>query len=182
MKEIVLHDKTFTKSITVGDIYKRVRIMGKMLAGDLSLCQQKPVFLVTLNGAFMFAADLFREMDLLCDIKFIQCKSYEGTKCTGFVDISIPISEDIRGRDVVILEDIIDTGETIKNLCRELNRIGTKSIRIVSLLFKESAYKYEGQYPISHVGFRIPDDFVVGYGMDYNGLGRHLPEIYTLKN
>lgn len=142
------------------------------------LKDELPVFLVVLNGSFMFASDLLKEISIPCEISFIKVASYHGTSSSGAVSEIIGLSEDITNRTVVIVEDIVDTGITLEKLVTILNRKNVKQIKVASALLKPDSYKKE--YPIDYVGLKIANDFVVGYGLDYDGLGRNLKEIYVL--
>ena len=133
-----------------------------------------------LNGAFMFASDLMKSTDLPCDITFVKVSSYEGMETTNKITESIGLSMDISGKHVVLIEDIVDTGNTVGYLKDLLEKLDPASVEICSLLFKPEAYK--GSSEIKYVGFSIPDAFVVGYGLDYNGKGRNLNTIYQFKN
>jgi hypoxanthine phosphoribosyltransferase len=137
-----------------------------------------PIFLVVLNGSFMFAADLLKEVTIPCEISFIKVASYHGTSSTGNVTELIGLTEDITGRTVVIVEDIVDTGITLERLMNVLTRKKVKQIKIATVLLKPQSYKKE--FKVDYVGIEIPNDFVVGYGLDYDGLGRNLKEIYVL--
>ncbi|MCX2742932.1 hypoxanthine phosphoribosyltransferase [Mangrovivirga sp. M17] len=139
---------------------------------------KNPVFLIILNGAFMFASDLLKETKIPCEISFTKVSSYEETESTGEIKSLIGINEDLTDRHIVIVEDIVDTGTTMKWLLNELNKLEVKSVRTCVLLMKPEVFK--GQFKIDYLGFEIPNDFVVGYGMDYNGHGRNLPDIYQL--
>jgi len=141
---------------------------------------ENPLFLCVLNGAFIFAADLFRACDLRdAEITFIRFKSYDGMSSTGKVKEIMGLSEDITGRNVIIVEDIIDSGVTAAQLRKELAKSNPKSVKMVSLLFKPDALTV-GQGP-EYVGFEIPSKFILGYGLDLDGLARNLPDIYVLK-
>lgn len=139
---------------------------------------KNPMFLVVMNGAFIFAADLIRQLDFPCELSFIRIKSYEGTESTGQIDIFMPSEIDITDRHVIIVEDIIDTGNTMAAFLPKLNEYHPLSVHLASFLVKPDALKHpiETHYP----GFIIPNKFVVGYGLDYDGLGRNFKDIYQL--
>ena len=139
---------------------------------------KKPLFVVILNGAFMFAADLMKKLDIECEVSFVKLSSYEGTKSTEKVKKIIGLNESIAGRHIIIVEDIIDTGITMEHLLEELGALNPHSIKISTLLFKPDAFRKE--YKIDYVGLDIPNDFILGYGLDYDGFARNLPDIYKL--
>jgi hypoxanthine phosphoribosyltransferase len=145
---------------------------------DRDLMGKDPVFLAVLNGAFMFASDLFKMIQMPCSITFVKMASYQGNKSSGQVKELIGLTEDIEGKDLVIIEDIIDSGLTMKSLLKTLKEKKPASIKIVTLLYKPDAFR--GDFEIDHIGLSIPNDFIVGYGLDYNGHGRNLRDIYTL--
>ncbi|MEA3451306.1 MAG: hypoxanthine phosphoribosyltransferase, partial [Bacteroidota bacterium] len=136
------------------------------------------IFLGILNGAFLFAADLFRQIDIDCQITFLKIASYQGTTSSGSVKRLIGINEDIENKTVIILEDIIDSGITVDYILKQLRGYEPKEILIATLLFKPEAYQKD--FDIDYVAIDIPNDFIVGYGLDYNGFGRNLKDIYTL--
>ena len=138
-----------------------------------------PLFLGVLNGAFLFMADLFKGINLECEISFIRVSSYSGTSSTGQLKNIIGLNDNISGRDIIVVEDIVDTGDTMKYLLDELQKSNPASVRLATILFKPAALK-QNVKP-DYVGFEIPLAFVVGYGLDYDGLGRNLNDIYVLK-
>ncbi|HNC39349.1 MAG TPA: hypoxanthine phosphoribosyltransferase, partial [Chitinophagaceae bacterium] len=138
----------------------------------------RPLFISILNGSFMFAADLFKRLTIEAELCFIKLVSYKGMKSTGKVVTSIGLEEDIFGKDIIIVEDIVDTGKTLHDFLPQLLHQQPKSLKIASLLHKSEATIYP--LTIDYVGFDIPNKFVVGYGLDYDGLGRNLKEIYQL--
>jgi len=176
-KTVKIHDLVFEPYIKNKAIQKRVKEIATALKKEVG--DKKPIFLAILNGSFVFAADLARVCDFEHEVSFIKLTSYEGTTSTGKVTTQIGLQEDLKGRDVIIIEDIIDTGTTIYTFLPTLKASNPKSISIVSLLSKPSALKYP--LTMNHIGFEIPNKFVVGYGLDYNGLGRNLKDIYQLK-
>jgi len=160
------------------EILTKVKEMGNALSEKYK--EKNPVFLVVLNGAFIFAADLLRNIDFHCETSFVKLKSYDGLTSTGKSETLLGLETDISNRDVIVIEDIIDTGNTVFQFMAELKSLNPKSIALVSLLFKKEAFNYD--YPIDHIGFTIPDRFVIGYGLDYNDMGRNLKSIYQLKS
>jgi hypoxanthine phosphoribosyltransferase len=176
MNSVRIHDKEFAVSIPLDMINSRIAELGKKITEDYSGIQ--PVFLVVLKGAFLFAADLLRNVNLECEITFIRVGSYEGTQSTGVVRSILGLSEKIHGKHLVIIEDIVDTGNTIMHLMEELKKSEPVDIKVASLLLKPDALKHN--LHIDYVGFSVPNDFLVGYGLDYDGLGRNLKEIYKI--
>ena len=176
MATIKLHDKTFDTYLSEETIQQKVAELAQKLNGEYE--GKRPLFIAILNGSFMFAADIFKHLTVDAEICFIKLASYKGTKSTGHVITAIGLDHDLYDRDVVILEDIVDTGKTLHEFLPQLHHQQPRSFKIVTLLHKAEATVYP--LTISHVGFEIPDKFVVGYGLDYDGLGRNLKEIYQL--
>jgi len=139
---------------------------------------KKPLFVVILNGAFMFAADLFKKLEIECEVSFVKLSSYQGMKSTEKVKKIIGLNESIAGRSIIIVEDIIDTGITMEHLLEELGAMNPHDISISTLLFKPDAFRKD--YKIDYIGLDIPNDFILGYGLDYDGFARNLPDIYKL--
>lgn len=178
MEEITYQGLTFEPYIRREEIAKQVQRLAQEIKQDYE--GKVPLFLCILNGAFIFAADLFRACDLHdAEIAFIRFKSYDGMSSTGEVKQIMGIAEDITGRDILIVEDIIDSGITAAQLRKELAKHNPKSVKMVSLLFKPEALTV-GNAP-EYVGFEIPSKFILGYGLDLDGLARNLPDIYALK-
>lgn len=178
MQRVTLKDKTFVPYITSDKILESVKVMATKINNDLKV--EMPLFLVVLNGSFMFAADLLKEVTIPCEISFIKLASYHGTSSTGTVTEMIGLTEEIKGRTIVVVEDIVDTGITIEKLVALLIKKEVKQIKIASFLLKPEAYKKS--IKIDYVGMEIPNDFVVGYGLDYDGLGRNMKDILVLEN
>ena len=176
MKEIRIHDKNFRELITEKAIQGRIEELARQLNNDLA--GKDVVFLGILNGAFLFAADLFRCIDLQARISFVKLASYEGTSSSGSIKELIGWNEDIKKKTIVVVEDIVDTGNTLERIVDELVIRKVSEVRIATMLFKPAAYTKD--IPLDYVGFEIPNDFVVGYGLDYDGYGRNLPSVYTL--
>lgn len=176
MQRVTLKDKTFVPYITSDKILESVKLVAQKINKELA--DEMPLFLVVLNGSFMFAADLLKEVTIPCEISFIKLASYHGTSSTGTVTEMIGLTEEIKGRTVVVVEDIVDTGITIEKLVILLTKKEVKQIKIASFLLKPEAYKKERV--IDYVGMEIPNDFVVGYGLDYDGLGRNMKDIFVL--
>lgn len=176
MKRIQLLDKQFALSIPASDIKKALWEMAEKMNKELK--DQNPLMICILNGSFMFSADLMKLIDFPCEISFVKLASYEGMGSTGKVKQLIGLNEEIEGRTVVLLEDIVDTGVTIENLMNQLDSQKPKDIKVATLLFKPEACKKDVK--LDYVGLKIPNDFIVGYGLDYDGYGRNLPDIYTV--
>ncbi len=175
-KIISVKDKKFRVSIDAELLQKNV----KRVAGEINRDYngRQVMFVGILNGAFMFAADLLKSVTVDCQVSFVKLSSYSGTSSTGEVKELIGLNSDIAGQDVVVVEDIIETGLTIATVLRMLKDMGAKSVRVASLIFKPDSFM--GGYDVDYVGFRLPKSFIVGYGLDYDGFGRNLPEIYTI--
>ncbi|MBO9636236.1 MAG: hypoxanthine phosphoribosyltransferase [Chitinophagaceae bacterium] len=176
MSIIRVHDKSFEPYLTADVIKKRIREIADSLNKDYA--GKRPVFIAILNGSFIFAADLFKELTVDVEVCFIKLASYKGTRSTGQVITAIGLDTDIFGRDVIIIEDIVDTGKTLSEFLPQLHHQQPSSLKIVALLHKPEATVFP--IPIDYLGFAIPNKFVVGYGLDYDGLGRNIPEIYKL--
>ena len=176
MKRVTVLDKTFEVSIPEAEIKERVKAVAQQLSHDME--GKNPLFLAVLNGAFMFAADLMREMTIPCEISFVKLASYQGTMSTGKIKEVLGINEDLTGRTVIILEDIVETGLTIRQMIESLGTRNPASIHVCTLLFKPDRLKEN--VPIEYVAFRIPNEFVLGYGLDYDQQARGLRDIYTL--
>ena len=173
---ITVHDKQFTPYISRERIAARVAALGEAISLDYA--NKRPLIIAVLNGSFIFAADLFRALTIEAEISFIKLASYKGTSSTGYVTTAIGLEADLADRHVLLLEDIIDTGRTLHGFLPEIARHGPASIKIVTFLAKPEALSHDVQ--ADYNGFELPDNFVLGYGLDYNGLGRNLPELYTL--
>jgi len=177
MSLIRLHDKHFKKYIDQEEIAKVVKTMAFQVAKDLDQ-DANPLFIGILNGSFMFVADFIREYPNTCELSFVKMASYDGLNSTGETKNLIGINEDLTGRTVVILEDIIDTGNTLQEIYRIFADKGLKELKIASLFFKPDVYKKE--LAIDYIGLAIPDRFIVGYGLDYDEVGRNLSDVYQL--
>jgi hypoxanthine phosphoribosyltransferase len=175
-QKIQLKDKVFKPYISAEKINLAIKEVSEKINSELM--GEDPLFLVVLNGSFMFAADLLRKITIPCSISFIKVASYHGVSSSGSVTELIGLTEEIKDRKVVIIEDIVDTGTTLEKLHHLLQQRQVKDIRIATLLFKPEAYKKA--IKVDYPGLTIPNDFVVGYGLDYDGLGRNLPEIFVL--
>ena len=176
MSIIKVHDKEFVPFISSNTIQNKVKDLAAQLSQDYK--DKRPLFIAILNGSFIFASDLFKQLDIEAEICFIKLASYKGTKSTGHVVTAIGLDTDIKGRHVVILEDIIDTGKTIYEFLPQINNQQPASVKIAALLHKPEATQFH--FPIDYTCFSIPNKFVLGYGLDYDGLGRNINEIYQL--
>jgi hypoxanthine phosphoribosyltransferase len=176
MKEIRILDKTFREFISEDTIKSRIQELALQINKDLA--GKDVVFLGILNGAFLFAADLFRQVTIDARISFIKLASYQGTTSQGLIKELIGWNEDINSKTIVVIEDIVDTGNTLERIVDELVIRKASEIRIAALLYKPDAYNKK--IPLHYIGFEIPNDFVVGFGLDYDGYGRNLPSVYTL--
>ena len=173
---IQVKDKQFAISITEAEILQKVKAVATRINEDYK--GQKPVFLAVLNGSFIFAADLLREIDLPCEISFVKLASYQGTQTTGAIRELIGLNIDITGRPVIVVEDIVDTGVTMAHMLETLRKQNPKSVEVCTLLLKPG--KLQAQLDIRYCCLEIPNDFIVGYGLDYDGYGRNTRDIYTL--
>ena len=176
MDKIQVRDREFTISIPEAKILQRVSEVARQIQHDLK--DEHPLFISVLNGSFVFAADLLRAVDMPCEVTFVRVASYEGMGSTGKVKQLMGLKENIEGRTVVVVEDIIDSGLTMKQMLETLRQQGPKDIRLASLLVKPGNLKVD--VDIDYCWFRIPNDFIVGYGLDYDGEGRKLRNIYTV--
>lgn len=176
MDNIQIKDKSFTRFISSAEIQAAVSDMAGQISKDLA--GKNPLFIVVLNGAYIFAADLVRQLDFDCEISFVRLSSYKGLETTSKVREVIGLYENLTGRDVVILEDIIDTGISMGFFLERLRETNVKSVRLATLLFKPDAFKKN--YHIEYIGLKIPNEFIVGYGLDYDGLGRNYKDIYKI--
>jgi hypoxanthine phosphoribosyltransferase len=176
MNKIKIHDKYFEPFIVFDEIDKAISNLAMTINKDLS--GKTPIFLVILNGSFMFAGDLLKKIKLPCEVSFVKLSSYVGTKSTEKVRQLIGFDEDIKGRSIIIVEDIIDSGITMETVLGQLDSMGAADVRIATLLFKPKAFKKS--YKVDYVGIEIPNDFIVGYGLDYDNQGRNLKDIYKI--
>jgi hypoxanthine phosphoribosyltransferase len=176
MKEIQILDKKFREYLTEKVIQQRIDELAQQV--NTELAGQEVVFLGILNGAFLFAADLFRRIDFPARISFVKLASYQGTSSSGSIKELIGWNEELNNKTIVVVEDIVDTGNTLERIVDELNIRKAAEVRIAALLYKPKAYTKK--IPLHYIGFEIPNDFVVGYGLDYDGFGRNLPSVYSL--
>ena len=176
MSRVKIKDKTFETSMTEAEIKQRVKELAQQMSRDLE--GKNPLFLAVLNGAFIFAADLMREMTIPCEISFVKLASYQGTTSTGTIHEVIGINEDLMGRTVVIVEDIVESGLTIKRMMEQIGTRHPATVQVCTLFFKPEKLKED--LTLDYVAFSIPNDFILGYGLDYDQQGRGLKDLYTL--
>lgn len=176
MSTLKVHDKEFVPFITSAQIEEQVTRVAAEINKDYA--GKNPLFIAILNGAFIFAADLFKKINIEAEICFIKLASYKGVKSTGKVITAIGLDAELYGRDVIILEDIVDTGKTLSQFLPQLEHHHPASLKVAALLHKPSATVHA--IKIDYLGFTIPDKFVLGYGLDYDGHGRNIKEIYQL--
>ncbi len=178
MREKKIDAYTFVEFISTEKIKDRIGEIAQALRADY--VDREPIFLVILNGAFIFAADLMRAYGEDCEVSFVKLSSYDGLQSSNEIKVHMGIQTDLSNKDVVIVEDIIDTGATLNKFMKDVHSHNPKSVKLVSLVVKREAMKYD--IPIDYFGFNIPNDFVVGYGLDYNEYGRELDSLYRLKS
>jgi hypoxanthine phosphoribosyltransferase len=171
-----LKDKNFKKYILNDDIQDKVSKLSAQINKELE--GKKPLFIVVLNGAFIFASDLLKQVTIDCEIAFVKLSSYHGTQSSGVVQQIIGLDLDIKGRTIVIIEDIVDTGLTLGQFLLTLKKMEPAEIKVAACLLKPDAFK--SKFPVDYLCFSIPNDFVVGYGLDYDGLGRNSSDIYKI--
>jgi hypoxanthine phosphoribosyltransferase len=176
MSTIHVHDKVFEPYIKEEEIGSKIQAIAEQINKDYA--GKKPLFIAILNGSFMFASDLFKAISIEAEICFIKLASYKGTKSSGHVITAIGLDIDLIGRHVVILEDIVDTGKTLSEFLPQLEHQQPASLRIAALLHKPEATVYPIE--VDYLGFAVPNKFLLGYGLDYDGLGRNIPSIYKL--
>lgn len=176
MSNIKIHDKEFVKTISHDEIVAEVKRVAANINRDYA--GKRPLLLGVLNGSFMFAAELMRNLEIECEISFVKLSSYQGINSTGVIKEVLGLSESITGRDVIVVEDIVDTGQTMQNMLETLGTREPASIEIASLFVKPA--RLQVPVNVKYGVFTIPDRFIVGYGLDYDGLGRNLPDIYDV--
>lgn len=177
MDKIKLKDKEFQVSIPYDSIYESVRKIAAQINEDFK-DKETPVFLSILNGAFMFTADLFKELNINSYLSFVKFASYQGTSSSGTVKELIGINEDLKDKNVIVLEDIVDSGLTIKQVTDQVEAFRPREMKVATLLLKPEIFN--GEIILDYVGMEVPNDFIIGYGLDYNGLGRNYRDIYKV--
>ncbi len=176
MNNIKVLDKEFEPYISRVEIESAIDRICRQINKDMY--DKNPLFLVMLNGAFMFASELLKKLDIDCETSFVKYSTYSGTKSNYEVKELIGLNNSLQGRNIVVIEDIIDSGFTMKCLLQKLEEMGAASIRIATMLFKPESFKFD--YKIDYIGMNIGNEFIVGYGLDYNEHGRHYPSIYKI--
>lgn len=177
MDKIRLKDKEFQVSIPYDSIYNSIRKIAAQINEDFK-DKETPVFLSILNGAFMFTADLFKELDINVYLSFVKFASYQGTSSTGEAKELIGLNEDLKDKNVIVLEDIVDSGLTIKQVTDQVESLQPKEMKVATLLLKPDIFNNE--INLDYVGMEVPNDFIIGYGLDYDGLGRNYRDIYKV--
>ncbi len=176
MEIVQLHNKRFKKFISYDQLQKSIANLVADINKDYA--QKNPVFIGVLNGSFLFCADVIKDYNGDCEVAFIRLASYSGTESSGNVNQLMGLSIDLKAKDVIVLEDIVDTGNTLEAIMDTINLQEPSSIKIATLLFKPEAYKKK--YPVDYVAIEVGNEFLVGYGLDYDGLGRNLKDIYKI--
>ncbi len=174
MDVIRLHDLQFKPLVPAELIEQRIKEMAAQMNRELK--HERPLFIAILNGAFMFAAELMKHLNIECEITFVKFSSYNGTSSTGKIKTDLALTEEVNGRNVVLLEDVVDSGSTISHLLHQFQNYYPETISIATLLLKPAAW--DNDFEIKYIGFKVPDEFLVGFGLDYDGLGRNLPGVF----
>ena len=177
MKKVRLKDKNFQLFIDSKELNNSIESLSNKINQDYS--EREPIFLCVLNGAFVFAAELIKRFNHECQVSFVKLSSYQGVQSSGTINSLIGLNEDIKEKDVIIVEDIVDTGQTIANIVENILNKNPRSIEVATLLYKPKSY--QKQIPIKYRAIEIGNDFIVGFGLDYIGLGRNLEEIYIIE-
>ena len=177
MSTIKIHDREFVKSIPAEEIAARVKMVAERINKDYA--GRRPLLLGVLNGCFMFVSDLMKNLEIECEISFVKFSSYQGSETTGTVKQLVGLAESIEGRDVIVVEDIVDTGLTMHKMLETLQEKKPASLAVASLFLKPARLRVPVE--VKYSAFEIPDRFIVGYGLDYDGLGRNLPDVYDVK-
>jgi hypoxanthine phosphoribosyltransferase len=175
---VQVHDKQFEVFLKNEVILHRIEDLCMELNAEFAEAEQPPVFLAILNGSFIFASEVIQRIKFDCEISFVKLRSYVGDQSSGTVTDVIGLEIDLEGRDVILLEDIVDTGKTLHHFLPQLKKFNTKSETILTLLIKPDAVQYD--LPIKHAGFAVPNHFLIGFGLDYDGLGRNYKDIYKV--
>jgi|TARA_Y100000385_G_scaffold285530_1_gene345610 hypoxanthine phosphoribosyltransferase len=176
MKKITLADKNFRLFISAQDLKSAITFLADKINHDYS--HKSPVFLCVLNGSFIFASELIKQFKYDCKVSFIKLSSYQGIASTGNIRELIGLNENLNQKDVIIVEDIVDSGATVANVVDNISKLNPRSIEVATLLFKPKAY--QKNIPINYSAVEVGNEFLVGFGLDYNGLGRNLEEIYII--
>ena len=176
MESVKILDKEFAIYLSEEEIQKKIKVLSEQINTEYE--GEEPIFLGILNGSFMFASDLYKNITLRSKISFLKLASYQGTQSQGEAKQLIGLNEDIKDKIVFIIEDIVDTGNTLESIIQQLSVHNPKAIKLISLLFKPQSYKKK--IPIDYYCFSIDNDFIIGYGLDYNGYGRNLKQVYKI--
>ncbi|MBO5771439.1 MAG: hypoxanthine phosphoribosyltransferase [Alistipes sp.] len=179
-QRVTLNDRTFEVMIPAEDIDRAVAAVAERLNRDYATAERPPIFIGVLNGAFIYLADIVRKVDFNNEIAFMQISSYEGTQSTGKITQKLGIDFDIEGRDIILVEDIVETGHSINHMLGYLRSLSPRSIEVCTLFFKPDKYLYD--MPIKYCAMEIGNEFIVGYGLDYDQIGRNLKDIYVVTN
>jgi hypoxanthine phosphoribosyltransferase len=179
-QRVTLNDKTFEVMIPAEEIDKAVAKVAEQLNKDYAESEKAPIFVGVLNGSYMFLSDLVRKTTFNNEVTFVRISSYEGTQSTGSITQKSGIDFDIEGRDIIIVEDIVETGHSINHMLQYIKSLKPNSVEVCTLFFKPEKYLYE--LPIKYCAMEIGNEFIVGYGLDYDQLGRNLKDIYVLAN
>ena len=179
-QRVTLNDKTFEVMIPAEKIDEAVAKVAEQLNADYASTEKAPIFVGVLNGSYMFLADLVRKTNFNNEITFVQISSYEGTQSTGSIKQKLGIDFDIEGRDIILVEDIVETGHSINHMLNYIKSFNPHSVEVCTLFFKPEKYLYD--MPIKYCAMEIGNEFIVGYGLDYDQLGRNLKDIYVLAN
>ena len=177
MSTIKIHDREFVRTIPAEEIARRVKGVAERINKDYA--GKRPLLIGVLNGCFMFVSDLMKNLEIECEVSFVKFSSYQGAETTGNVKQLLGLSESIEGRDVIIVEDIVDTGLTMHKMLETLEEKKPASLAVASLFLKPARLRVPVE--VKYSAFEIPDRFIVGYGLDYDGLGRNLPDVYDVK-
>ena len=177
MSTIKIHDREFVRTIPAEEIAQRVKGVAERINNDYA--GKRPLLIGVLNGCFMFVSDLMKNLEIECEVSFVKFSSYQGAETTGNVKQLLGLSESIEGRDVIIVEDIVDTGLTMHKMLETLEEKKPASLAVASLFLKPARLRVPVE--VKYSAFEIPDRFIVGYGLDYDGLGRNLPDVYDVK-
>lgn len=179
-QRVTLNDKTFEVMIPAEEIDKTVAKVAERLNSDYAAAKNPPIFVGVLKGSYMFLADLVRKTEFDNEVTFVQISSYVGTESTGTITQKLGIDCDIKGRDVIIVEDIVETGHSINHMLEYIRSFNPNSVEVCTLFFKPEKYLYDT--PIKYCALEIGNEFIVGYGLDYDQIGRNLKDIYVLAN
>lgn len=178
MESVQLADKTFHSFISAAKIQEQIKVLSAQINADYA--NKKPIFIAILNGSFMFCSDLIKQIELECKVTFLKLASYNGLASSGQIKELIGLNENIKDQEVIVIEDIMDSGLTLATILAQLKALDPASIQVCTLLYKPAANKTA--YVPAYIGFEVGNEFLVGYGLDYNGLGRNLPEIYQFND